>query len=1515
MRKLTALCFSMLLCAGFTAQAGIADKAAKGVRNTASTEKVGKILPALQDVPVRTAGGNEIAPGLFKDQKTAFVQANKKPSKVTPLSTVESENIYGNVIYPSTELVKVGVDGTLTQQYALAAGTSFTTFGIKDGKLFGFMLEQTIFGLSDAWFRVYDLETGEYTDTSMVDNFATDFVQGGAYVPEEHAFYGYAYETWIKFDVETMSVVASTPQAANFMKQVTCNVSTGDLVAVDGTGAFFKLDKENGAHTPLFNCGYTSAYFGGLAYDMSSNNYLWNPITDTESEFIAVDANTGAATKLFDVDDAAEIGAMYVNETKPADPEAPMAAEFVSASFYENATTGTVTYKLPTLRNDEQAINGNIDYKFYINGNEYKVGQGAAGATVTINVGSDAALTDGNVVFNLVCYLGTHESKDAKTQVYIGNDVPDAPQNVKLTATTVSWNPVTTGIHNGYVDARKVTYTVEINGKTIAENISATSCPSGLAVNVELDNYVATVYANCNGLTSTGGVSNGIVFGEAYSEPVSFLPEEDQVKLFTIYDANSDAKTWSYYANSDAFRYAYNTRNDADDWLFLPPVKIEELGKLHKFAMDAWTQSASYPESFEVYVGREATPEAMTTEIIGETTINNVAAAPKTFEGFFKAEETGKYVVGVHATSTKNQYYLYANNFSIEVADVSVNGPGAVTDIVATPAAEGGLTATVEFKLPTKKVDGTAVSGTVTATVESDVDLKTVSGAPGSSQKVVVNTVQGDNELIIQTFQGDNHGMIVTANVYTGVDIPYAPQNVKITTDETNCAGLLTWTAPVQGANGGYIRPTGYTYYLCTQVATIFGTQWQIGEEIGTDVYEYAIEVPATQPQGAYALGVVAENEAGMGTTLGAANVSIGVPYSVPANETFPTETGLTYQALYIGSGVNGTAVSWALDNPAKVGEQYADDNQMALIGTCAGENYGRIVLPRFSTKGQNKVAFLPKFYLGSCKNIKITAESYDVAETEIADLSTVIGLDQTGYNELIVDLPAQFQDKGWVEVKVYAYFTPEKSVFVMDNYKFRNMVPNDLSVALQGTDKAYVGEKAEFSATVTSLGTSPAAYNGGKFTVTDAAGNVIAEKTMNSGISLPTDQSITVDWYFVPTIDQVGEYTVKFELSSSDDNNANNSATLSGTIAKGKAIVVDDLAAVREGANVNLTWTAPSISSGYESFEDMTPFEMSGTKIGEFTQVKHDEYSVYSWQGNAALKALLANVQYKAGFNVYNGPQLDEAFGQEGMWPATDGEQFIIAFCPGQQEDGTTPDADDWLISPAVKAGSTFSFDIRPLVNTYGKETIEICYATEDTTDPNAFTVLETKEIGDDNAEADPVWETVEFTVPENAKRVAIHYVSHDIFGICIDAISYTPIAGELKVAGYKVYRALAETPEFTQIGYVTTNAYTDVDTDETIKIRYYVVPVISDGSEGLQSNIAEVQANGIADLFAGQNIYGGKGVIVVKGFAGETVTVAAADGKVAANGVANDKNEINVAPGVYVVKAGKTVVKVVVK
>ena len=136
-------------------------------------------------------------------------------------------------------------------------------------------------------------------------------------------------------------------------------------------------------------------------------------------------------------------------------------------------------------------------------------------------------------------------------------------------------------------------------------------------------------------------ISNSQTVTLPYSEG---FDSDDAESSFTIIDVNDDYTTWSI---SDGKAEYFNLFSDsqADDWLITPSFYLEA-GKSYQFSFKANTYDLSETGTFEAKLGSENTAEAMTIEVLPETSVST--DQPTDFTKIISVETSGVYYFGIH---------------------------------------------------------------------------------------------------------------------------------------------------------------------------------------------------------------------------------------------------------------------------------------------------------------------------------------------------------------------------------------------------------------------------------------------------------------------------------------------------------------------------------------------------------------------------------------------------------------------------------------------------------------------------------------------------------------------------------------------------------------------------------------------------------------------------------------------------------------------------------------------------
>lgn len=1387
---------------------------------------------------------------------------------------------------------------------------------VRDGKLFTYYHRvNTSSGLTNIGLRVYNVTSGTQEDDmewNIIDNL-------------DRIVWFCAYDT----DDDLVYMVTSRSSDANAYQSVVYNPSTdiytrlGDLrdsdfpiamawSPVDGNvyslkedGSVWRLDKNRGSFSQAFDTGHQiSDYSGAMVYSPKDGGFV---VASTDYD----DYELAEVWKFTLTGDYMTLGYMQNDEQwlilHTDDPyavaAAPAAATLVSWDFTGASTSGTLTLKMPSQTVGGSSLSGSVFFEVTADDAETPVYDSSVqpGANVAIPL----TLAEGLHTLKArgYVYQGITKSYGLPLRItkYVGNDTPLAPSGVTLTESRVSWTaPGATGVNGGYVQTSALRYNVYINGTQMN-----TSPVSGTSLSITLPGgaptYVAEVEAVANGKASARGTSAELIGSGALTVPFYLGPaygEQEMTQamrdMFTVVNANGDNRTWIYdeqEPHTGGFYYLCSHDNDADDWLILPAATFKA-GDVYKFSFEAWAGDHyfSNTERFEVCLGSDKTPASM--QVILPAQEINKAANFSPIDAMFTVSEPGEKYLAIHCISDVNKYRLYARRFRVDKAEASMSAPGPVTNLTATAAADGHLTATVSFMMPTVDVEGNALSdGTqVTAIVKSSVDTKEVTAAAGANASVEVAAVQGANTFTVTSKSSEGEGATTSVEAVCGVDVP---GNVLIekTVSADNRTITLNWSVPKRGANGGPVLPEDCTFTLMRNN----GQTWVAYKDLGKAT-NYSMTVDEG-PLQIVQLGILASNPAGDAPSYATASDVLGTPYGLPMHETWPYEgetVNMTYDP-YMIEALTELYPTWGFVDPGDLVDKGVEPNESGIALTANWLGMSKLHLPKFSTRGMNNVKFdFSSFFgLATPASFQVLGTVDNDADVLLAEFTQASG---KGWETKTVDLPAHFQNRDWVELSIVVNITSYDQYFLLDEYTIRNYPDSDLSVAsFTGDFAGNIGNTLNFEAGVRNLGSEAVAAPQAKAELL-RQGQVLATFTPTpSEATIEKNGEVEYTFAVTPGADLLGGSLIRFSIVSDDSDLNNNSAEADFDVFANNVPVPQNLAVEVTGAesNAQLTWNEPVINFGAEE----VTAGAYGERLGAFRNIDGDGLVPYA----------LGSINYldryvPKGFQVLDMatiplPPLVEGAGQRILATMASGE--------GVQN--------NMLISPEIVGGSDVAFRIACASHCDGEEYLEenISLMVSTTTDdPAAFTELE------NFSHTEVSWKECKATLPADAKYFALRYAGvQKNFCLFIDNIRYIPAAYDGTLKGYSVYRSDLQTPTV-----VEQRTWLDTSYDRTRPTAWNVRSRMDFAGTVVESEASDaviLNGVGVGELdAASSDVRGMRGFIEVRNNAGNVVSVATADGRIVTRRLIDtDDVRISLAPGIYFVTAGQRAYKVVVK
>lgn len=299
------------------------------------------------------------------------------------------------------------------------------------------------------------------------------------------------------------------------------------------------------------------------------------------------------------------------------------------------------------------------------------------------NLGNGCAAIDAAIIsiYDIypLCELGNEQLK-----IVIKNEGTDPISNFQISYSVNSGAAVNETYTGTIISGQEIEYTftqtIDMSTDGIYEievtiNVAGDGNPS--------NNSMTTTTANLD--------SENVPYSSNFDTQESLLG-------WIVYDANMDDNSWVYASgygvnNSNALAYVYSSTEPANDWVFSTCIDLVG-GQAYRVNLDYKVQSASYPEKLAIYYGNTQEPTSMNL-IVDLGTLSNTTY--QTANSTFTPSASGTYYFGMKAYSDADMWYLFIDNFAVDVvtsneiinnASVSVY-PNPAKDYVTIANAEG----------------------------------------------------------------------------------------------------------------------------------------------------------------------------------------------------------------------------------------------------------------------------------------------------------------------------------------------------------------------------------------------------------------------------------------------------------------------------------------------------------------------------------------------------------------------------------------------------------------------------------------------------------------------------------------------------------------------------------------------------------------------------------------------------------------------------------------------------------
>lgn len=760
----------------------------------------------------------------------------------------------------------------------------------------------------------YNIRTGEFSNVGIVPS---DFASPSdkAWDPVENKIYGqHVIDGTRKLCIEDYENLTITPVGECSQYYGLAFNAKGQLYGIDGTGVLYTINKATAAATPVGSTGLTPKLAQSMTFDYKTGELWWASYSESGSGYASVIYNVDPATakvkavKTFA--DQEEILGLGVMPPLAAD-NAPGYVENLAVTLAGGLSKeATLKFTLPSHTYMGNALEGEISWEISANGNSIAEGKGNPGAEISQNV----TLPEGEVKVSVVCANKAGEGPAETSGVWVGADYPLAPTDIavalneKTGTFSLTWKRPEAGEHGGYIDFDNLTYTVTRmpDKAEVAKGIRECKFEEVLEIPTLPKEYWYEVKALNGWRESQAGESNHVSYGRGFEVPYhNSFDNASSLALFYVIDGNNDGKSWEWNSHGSQTAYIFtgtDSNKPQDDWLMTPGIDMKA-GSTYSIAytVPANMNDGRFIDRLEVAAGQGLDPKDF---VVIEKAFESTGKE-SSHKVLFIPEQDGYYHIGFHCISnSKHGLSMAIDDLHIDV-EASEEAPAGVTALKL-KASNGTAPVSISFVTPTKTVSGKKLDSITKVDVfRNTSELVKSMEVNKTGHQMTVTDNKGAKGLTTYTVVAYNEhgvGARVSESIFLGIDFPGAPRNITLS-DKGDGALELTWDAPEEGANGGWIDPNNLSYVVY-QMVDGFATDPVETKDRTFTISNYPDYYSDTQKLVYYA--VAAMNKTGEGNAYRSSEIIVGNPYKYPWAESWTSgsvDNDMWYRMNYAQDG------------------------------------------------------------------------------------------------------------------------------------------------------------------------------------------------------------------------------------------------------------------------------------------------------------------------------------------------------------------------------------------------------------------------------------------------------------------------------------------------------------------------------------------------------------------------------------------------------------------------------------
>ncbi|TVR40567.1 MAG: hypothetical protein EA394_07840, partial [Bacteroidia bacterium] len=474
---------------------------------------------------------------------------------------------------------------------------------------------------------------------------------------------------------------------------------------------------------------------------------------------------------------------------------------------------------------------------------------------------------------------------------------------------------------------------------------------------------------------------------------------------------------------------------------------------------------------------------------------------------------------------------------------VEADAPAAPDNLFAVAGDQGALEAFISWNNPSLTFGGEPLTELDNISIYRNGELiHTISDPLPGALTTFTDTQVEDNGIIVYSVNGENQwgaGAFAFADVFVGEDVPAAPANLVLTSSGNDA--LITWEAPVEGLNGGYLSGDNIEYEVVRFPGNIV---------VAVGLTELSFLDTSIPSAGNYFYRVTAANHIGTGGTAQSNAALLGAE-NIVFFETFDYPVG----SIPEGWTLEGVSHGWTVSSSAEAGGT-APELRLSFVPIITGTS--RMVSYPFSVEENTELSLAFKQHLfnfiGFDNEIIAVDVSFDDGSSWETVWETVVNNHiPAGEYYAYIQVPA-----GADEMVVAFRFTGNSfniNEWYIDDVIIQYSLDNDLvAIEVSGSQNALAGSENPYTVHIKNAGSNTQTDYTVRLMKND--GQEIASLPGNT-IAFDEVQEYTFTW--VPDGNELGPVTLYGLIDFAADENPSNNMTppLQVTVIPAGSVIV----------------------------------------------------------------------------------------------------------------------------------------------------------------------------------------------------------------------------------------------------------------------------------------------------------------------------------------------------------------------